>query len=159
MKHNSYNIDNFVNNKELNILKAVLPHLPSNIQRFMAIYIAMKELSNIFALLNAVNSNSFESNCNDNTNLDIEKILDAVKKHLDPSEAEAIDNYIGIMNMMKIMNEMSAFEDENSSGCRDTSSNDDSSNSNSSGGMNFDILKSMLSPEQSAIFDTLSNMN
>ncbi len=139
MKNNSFTIDNFVNNKELNILKAVLPLLPGKLQRFMAIFIAMQELSNIFALLNAISNNSFESSCNHQDEPDISKIFEAVKKHLDPSEAEAIDNYINMMNMMNIMNQMSA-ENEDTEG------------------MNLDALKAMLNPEQSAIFDTLSNI-
>ena len=147
MKDNSFNLDWYVNNKELNILKAVFPHLPANIQKFMAIYIAMKELSNIFALLNAVNSHRFDTPANNDSKLDISKILEAVKSHLDPSETEMIENYINMMNMMKMMNEMSDMTDG-------TSSDSDSS---SAGGFNMDMLKGMLTPEQSAIFDSLSN--
>ncbi len=150
MKNNSFNINQYINNKELNILKAVLPHIPANYQKFLAIYIAMKELSNIFNLINAISNNSFITTNSCNSELDISKIFESVKTFLNPDECETIDNYLNAMSMMKMMNEMSAMSEEN------FSSNQDSSTSN---GFNMDILKSMLTPEQSAIFDSLSNNN
>ena len=135
-KNNSFSIDSFVNNKELNIMKAVLPLLPPQTQKFLAIYIAMSELSNIFSLLNAVGSGNFTCNNKHNAELDISKIFEAIKKFLDPSEVEMYENYINIMNVMNTMNMFNDMSD---------------------GDFNMDSLKSMLSPEQSAIFDSLSN--
>ncbi len=135
-KNNSFSIDSFANNKELNIMKAVLPLLPPQTQKFLAIYIAMNELSNIFSLFNAIGSGNFTCNDNQNSEPDFSKIFDSIKKFLDPSEVEMYENYINVMN---IMNTMNMFNDM------------------SDGDFNMDSLKSMLTPEQSAIFDSLSN--
>lgn len=135
-KNNSFSIDSIVNNKELNIMKAVLPLLPPQTQKFLAIYIAINELSNIFALMNAIGSGNFAYNNKTNSEMDFSKIFEAIKKFLDPSEVEMYENY---MNIINVMNTMSMFNDM------------------SDGDFNMDSLKSMLTPEQSAIFDSFSN--
>lgn len=145
-KKGSFSIDNFINNKELNIMKAILPLLPSHMQKFMAIYIAINELSNIFKLFEVLGNGNFSQESNHNENLDIRTIFETIKKYLDPKEAEMYENYINIINVMKMYNEMSSmFENESS----------DENNTNA--GFNMDILKSMLTPEQSAIFESLNN--
>ena len=139
-KNNSFSINNFVNNKELNIMKAVLPLLPPDTQKFLAIYIAMKELSDIFSLFDSLTKGNFTTNTSDCSNLDISKLFETIKKFLDPSEVEMYENYINIINVMKMYNEMSSmFEGDTNSG------------------FNMDALKSMLTPEQSAIFESLNN--
>ncbi len=145
-KKNSFSIDNFINNKELNIMKAVLPLLPSHIQKFMAIYIAINELSNAFNLLDALNNGNLSQEHKPTETLDISKLFDSIKKYLDPKEAEMYENYINIINVMNMYNEMSSMFE-----------NDSSDDNNTNGGFNMDILKSMLTPEQSAIFESLNN--
>lgn len=134
--NNSFSIDSFVNNKELNIMKAVLPLLPPQPQKFLAIYIAMNELSSIFSLMNAIGNGNLACNKTTDTEIDFSKIFEAIKKFLDPSEVEMYENY---MNIMNVMNTMNMFNDM------------------SDGDFNMDSLKSMLTPEQSAIFDSFSN--
>ncbi len=155
---NSFSIDNFINNRELNIMKAVLPLLPPSTQRFLAMYIAMKELSNIFGLLGALGKGSFYTENNNDDNIDFSKIFEAVKGFLKPSELETIENYYNMMNMMKMFGEMSAMFEDTADNSDDSDNNDHNSGNNSSG-FNMDMLKAMLTPEQSAIFDSFSNMN
>lgn len=141
IKQNS--LDNLINNKELNILKAVFPLMPPNIKHVLAMYIAMKELSNAFLIIKLANiPHNFSSG---NTSLDFNKIFEAAKKHLNPSEIDSIESYLNIFNTLQMVNDMSSMFDSNDA------------DNNSSAGFNMDILKSMLSPEQSAIFDTFSN--
>ena len=128
-------------------MKAVLPLLPSNMQKFMAIYIAINELSNIFKLFDALNNGTLNQETGFDGNLDISKIFESIKKFLDPKEAEMYENYINIMNVMKMYNEMSSMFENTS----------DEGEGNTNSGFNMDILKSMLTPEQSAIFESLNN--
>ncbi len=150
-RKNTFSIDNFVNNKELNIMKAVLPFLPPQTQRFMAIFIAMNELSSVFALLNAIGNGNLFSNNKCEQEPDVSKIFETIKKFLDPSEVEMYENYLNMMNTIKMFNEMSSMFNN------DEQEYSDGNNSSNSGGFNMDMLKAMLSPEQSAIFDSLSN--
>lgn len=133
----NFNIDNLVNNKELNILKAIFPLMPASTKRFISVYIALKELSNISYLLNYANSNISFQNSSSDDSLDFQKIFEAIKKFLSPSEIENIENYLNIMNIFTMYNDM----------------NDED------GGFNIDMLKSMLPPEQNAMFEAFSTQN
>ena len=136
------NIDAIINNKELNILKSIFSLLPTNAKKGLAIYIAINELTSALSIFKLIgNNNNF--NTPSNEELDFSKIFEVSKVYLNKEEVESIENYINIFNMMKMFNEMSStFSDD----------------SNSTG-FNPDVLKSMLSPEQAAIFESFSNNN
>ncbi|MBP3338083.1 MAG: hypothetical protein J6L69_01600 [Lachnospiraceae bacterium] len=142
MNKYSNNIDMIINNKELNILKSIFPLLPANAKKGLAVYIAINELTTALSILKLIgNNNNF--NTPSTGELDFSKIFEVSKAYLSKEEVENIENYINIFNMMKMFNEMSStFSDESDST-----------------GFNPDILKSMLSPEQAAIFETFSNNN
>lgn len=147
--------DSLVCSKELNILKALLPFVSPDGQRFLSVFIKFQELMNTMKLVNSISSRN-KGICKshpkgESSALDI---IDAVKIYLNKEEASKIENYINMFNAIKMFNELSSlFGNEDSS-----DSEGGSKDSGSNNMFNMDMLKNMLSPEQQAIFESLQNM-
>jgi|GEM_PF-4024922 len=94
-------LDSLVSPKNLLILKALIPFLPSNAQKHFAIMIKLEELKNTMNLFSGTPSMEICSSTSDSTPLDM---LNAVKVYFSSEESESIDKFINIFSLMSMFN-------------------------------------------------------
>ena len=111
MSHESIPItefDSLVSPKELNIIKASLPYINGNGQKFLSVFVKLRELTNTMRLMEDNNSLSMCTNDNDSKN--ISSLIDDIKIYLDKKELDTINTYMNTINTISMYNEyMSVF--------------------------------------------------
>ncbi|MBQ1192970.1 MAG: hypothetical protein IIX45_02485 [Lachnospiraceae bacterium] len=101
--------DSLVSPKELNIIKASLPYLSGNGQKFLSVFVKIRELINTMDLVNDDNKLSVCSK-SDKEQFSITELIDDIKIYLDKSELDTINTYMNAINTLSMYNEyMSLF--------------------------------------------------
>lgn len=144
---NVTDFDMVVSAKELQIMKAAIPYIPTSEQKFISIYVKFAELMKTLQLFRNSKEDSVGICSVPEESRNPTAMLNAIKCYLDDNERETIDLLTNFVSASSIY---SNFKKQNES-------NGDSN----SKGNNMDMMsmfKSMLSPEQSAMFDTYSSV-
>lgn len=106
--------DALVSTKELNIIKASIPYMTISSQKFISLFVKVRELINTYDLINDDNT---LKGCSVESKTDIFELINDIKIYLDKSEVEMIDNYMNAMNTITMYNEyMSVFSNNENEG-------------------------------------------
>ena len=101
MRDDSCNVmtpfDQYISTQSMQITKLIIPFLPPNTQRMMAIYVKFFELRHTFSFFR--NMQQYASSAED--------ILHTLKPYMDSSDAESFEQMMSMMHMMNMMKEMS----------------------------------------------------
>jgi hypothetical protein len=156
-------------NKSLNILKASLPFMSGNSQRFISYYIKVEEINILCNSLNDEFENDLKT-CENCTSGNLCELVAAIKPYLNNTESELVDMFLNMINALNMYTTYKSFpdlynfySDENQEITHDDNdikhtSNNLNNNKSMSSTINIDMLKNMLSPSQRAMFDTYSSM-
>lgn len=143
--------DDFTSTHQTQILKAAIPYIHVKQQKFLAIYIKVHELLNTIAYFQE-NENGMEiCSFNDQSDHTLE-MLGSIRKVCTKQEQETIDSLMNALNMVQMINQFQTISKEfgnNADGTETANGND---------GFQFDILKSILPPEQQEMFQMYQDM-
>ncbi|NLL79899.1 MAG: hypothetical protein GX234_08935 [Clostridiales bacterium] len=138
--------DTLFTTNSIQIMKILLPCLPTRLQNFLAVYIKYLELQYTMQFLKT-HPMSPGGRQSENTVQDIQSVYPQLQGYLTPSSKTQFEQFFGMLQtmqemkgMMDMMNMMNSFSGED---------NDFSTS--------MDFLKGMLSPEQQAIFEMFSS--
>ena len=101
--------DSMLTNRNLQILKAVLPYIDYDTGKSLGIYIKFQELKNSFSInpgsymIKDKNGNYKAMNCD--KPLDFSTLYPIVKDYLTTDEQEMFETFIGMMDMFSMDNE------------------------------------------------------
>lgn len=126
--------DQALSNTSLQMIKLLIPYLPPQTQRMMAVYIKFLELQTTFSFFRTFRQK----------HLAPEHIFEDLKPYLPRSALESFDNMMNMVNMMNLFQEMQG-----------------ASGSTSDSGFDFDpmsVMKDMLNPEQQDMFQMYQGM-
>lgn len=122
--------------QSLQLTKLLIPYLPRETQRIMAIYVKFMEFQNTWSSFRTFKQKSYTT----------QDIFQELRPFMPPSASESIDNLMNMMSMMEMMQSMQEMQE---------TSNDGTS------GFGFDpmqMMQGMLTPEQQEMFDMYSTM-
>ena len=88
--------DKYISNQSLQMLKLIIPFLPSHNQRMFAVYIKFLELRHTLSSFHSMHQNIY---CT-------EDLLDSLKPYMSTTDAESVDQMMSMMSMMNMMQEM-----------------------------------------------------
>ena len=94
--------DEYTTNQSLQMTKLLIPFLPPQTQRSMAIYIKFLELRNIFSSFRGMRQISSSP----------DDIFNSLKPYINSSDLESFDQMMNMMNMMSMMQEMQSMAGE-----------------------------------------------
>lgn len=116
--------------QSLQITKLLIPYLPPQMQRIMAIYIKFMEFQNTLASFHVFRQTAHST----------QDVFQELKPYMPPSACESIDN---LMNMMSMMELFQSFQDA----------------SGSEGDFDpMSMMQGMLTPEQQNMFEMYNTM-
>ncbi len=130
--------DELVSSPQLQLIKLLLPYVPPSRRRLLAALVKFLELRRAVRVFNG--PAAADLGCPPESSADPRALIDSIKPYLGPKEAEMMETF---MNMRDIMS-MAEMMQENSEG---TSSFDPA-----------DLMMGMLSPEQQEMFSAYSDM-
>lgn len=119
--------------QSLQLTKLLIPYLPQETQRIMAIYVKFMEFQNTWSSFHAFKQKSYTT----------QDIFQDLRPYMPPSACDSIDNLMNIMSMMEMMQSMQDID------------------SGESSGFGFDpmqMMQGMLTPEQQNMFDMYNTM-
>lgn len=119
--------------QSLQLTKLLIPYLPRETQRIMAIYVKFMEFQNTWSSFHAFKQKTYTT----------QDIFQDLRPYMPPSACDSIDNLLNMMSMMEMFQSM-----------HDAGSGDDS-------GYGFDsmqMMQGMLTPEQQSMFDMYNTM-
>ncbi len=119
--------------QSLQLTKLLIPYLPRETQRIMAIYVKFMEFQNTWSSFRAFKQKSYTT----------QDIFQELRPFMPPSTSESIDNLMNMMSMMEMMQSMQ---------------NTDSGESSDFGFDSMQMMQGMLTPEQQEMFDMYNNM-
>lgn len=122
--------------QSLQLTKLLIPYLPRETQRIMAIYVKFMEFQNTWSSFRAFKQKSYTT----------QDIFQELRPFMPPSASESIDNLMNMMSMMEMMQSMQEMQD---------------TDSETTSGFGFDpmqMMQGMLTPEQQGMFDMYNNM-
>lgn len=93
--------DQYVSSDSLQMTKVLIPFLPPQSQRMMAVYVKFLELRHTLASFRAMHR----------TESSPEDILNSMKPYMSSSDLESFEQMTNIMNMMSMMQEMQSMSD------------------------------------------------
>ena len=150
MFSNNYNstvFDSLISNKQIQIIKAAIPYVSISQQKFISVYVQIEELKNTMQLFQQPDINTVGICSIPDEEKNPDDMINAIKCYCDDAEKEFLDI---------VLNFMSAFRLYNTYKGQSSGEHDDQS---PFGNMNpINAMKSMLSPEQQAMFDTYSSL-
>lgn len=94
--HRMTPFDAYIANQSLQLMKLMVPFLPSQSQRMFAVMIKFMELQHTLSYFRGMRQKNGTA----------EEILNAMKPFMSPSDAESFDQMINMMNMMQEMQNM-----------------------------------------------------
>ncbi len=161
--------DYMVSSRENNMLKAFLPYIDRDFQPLLATYIKYTELLATIDLFKKRGRNVFSCN---NKSQSFTDIISSMLPYVSNKERETFETLNNIKNAMEMfemykdmmspdmMDAFSEFTDINTDNPDETFDNSEVPNTNSDTQDNniSDMLSSMLSPEQMAMFEQFSSM-
>ncbi len=116
--------------QSLQLTKLIIPYLPQETQRIMAIYVKFMEFQNTWSSFHAFKQKAHTT----------QDIIQELKPYMPPSACDSIDN---LMNMMSMMEMFQSFQQN---------SEDDSDIDP------MEMMQSMLTPEQQSMFEMYNTM-
>jgi len=119
--------------QSLQLTKLLIPYLPRETQRIMAIYVKFMEFQNTWSTFRAFRQKSHTT----------QDIFQELRPYMPPSASDSIDNIMNMMSMMEMMQNMQDMDSKEASG------------------FGFDpmqMMQSMLTPEQQGMFDMYNSM-
>ncbi len=137
--------DSIVSAKQLRIMKAAIPYIPTGQQRFISIYVKFRELMNTFELFNQPESEIVSICSAPEESRNPTEMLNAIKYHCNDREKEMLDLMFNFISASSLYNNYK-------------SQNADSGNSPFASTDFLSSFKKMLSPEQQSMFDTYSSI-
>ncbi len=93
--------DDLVNSHEQQLLKAAIPYLPADKQKFLSIYVKFSELMNTIRLMSNTEDSMLVA-----CSVEEEDAMSAIKKYCTKKEAEVIDNFLQMQQMFTLYKEM-----------------------------------------------------
>lgn len=93
--------DQYICPRSLQMLKLIIPFLPPQSQRVMAIYIKFIEFRHTFASFHSMHQKEHSP----------EDILNSMKPYMSSSDAESFDQMVTMMSMMNMAQEMQNMSD------------------------------------------------
>lgn len=135
--------DSLICDHHLQMLKAAIPYLPSQGQQFLSVYAKSMELSKTLSLLHKENVQSVGICSISENKKNTSDMLNAIKKYCTDSEREMLDLFMNFISAFRMYNSYKEFFP--------AQNNDNNSHP-------METLKSMLTPEQKAMFDTYSSI-
>ncbi len=134
-----------VANQALQITKLLIPYLPSNTQRTMAVYVKFIEFQNTMSSFHAFKQKAHST-------MDI---FEELRPYIPPPACDSIDNIMNMLNMMELFQEFQNQSD-------DSEGRSPFGNMGAFGGMDeFDpmsMMMGMLNPEQQEMFEMYNSM-
>lgn len=94
--------DEYMSNTSLQMTKLLIPFLPPQSQRMMAIYVKFIELRHTLSFFRSMKQKANSP----------EDILNSMKPYMSSSEAESFDQMLNAMSMMNMMQEMQNMQGE-----------------------------------------------
>lgn len=119
--------------QSLQLTKLLIPYLPRETQRIMAIYVKFMEFQNTWSSFRAFRQKSHTT----------QDIFQELRPFMPPSACDSIDNIMSMMSMMEMMQSMQ---------------NTDSGESSGFGFDPMQMMQGMLTPEQQGMFDMYNTM-
>ena len=119
--------------QSLQLTKLLIPYLPRETQRIMAIYVKFMEFQNTWSSFRAFRQKSHTT----------QDIFQELRPYMPPSACDSIDNIMNMMSMMEMMQSMQ---------------NTDSGESSGFGFDPMQMMQGMLTPEQQGMFDMYNTM-
>ena len=116
--------------QSLQLTKLLIPYLPQETQRIMAIYVKFMEFQNTWSSFHAFKQKSYTT----------QDIFQDLRPFLSPSACDSIDN---LLNMMSMMEMFQSFQ-QSSEGGSDFDP--------------MQMMQGMLTPEQQSMFDMYNTM-
>ena len=128
--------DSRIATQSLQLTTLLIPYLPRETQRIMAIYVKFMEFQNTWSSFRAFKQKSYTT----------QDIFQELRPFMPPSASESIDNLMNMMSMMEMMQSMQEMQE--------------TSNDGASGfGFNpMQMMQGMLTPEQQGMFDMYNTM-
>lgn len=93
--------DQYISTQSMQMVKLIIPFLPPQSQRMLAIYVKFQELSHTMSFFRSMSSHCHTP----------EDMFDSLKPFLSPSDLESFDQMQNMMNMMSMMQEMQNMPD------------------------------------------------
>ena len=93
--------DQYISNQSLQMTKLLIPFLPPQSQRMIAVYVKFLEFHHTISFFRNMRQNASSP----------EDIFDGLKPYLSPSDLESFDQMQNMMNMMSMMQEMQNMSD------------------------------------------------
>ena len=122
--------------QSLQLTKLLIPYLPRETQRIMAIYVKFMEFQNTWSSFRAFRQKSHTT----------QDIFQELRPYMPPSACDSMDNLMNMMSMMEMMQSMQEMQD---------------TDSETTSGFGFDpmqMMQGMLTPEQQGMFDMYNTM-
>lgn len=122
--------------QSIQLTKLLIPYLPQETQRIMAIYVKFMEFQNTWSSFHAFKKKSHTT----------QDILQELRPYMPSSTCESIDNVMNMMSMMEMFQGMQEMQD---------------TDSGETSGFNFDpmsMMQGMLTPEQQGMFEMYNTM-
>lgn len=114
--------------QSLQLTKLLIPYLPRETQRIMAIYVKFMEFQNTWSSFRVFRQQSHTT----------QDIFQELRPYMPPSACDSIDNLLNMMNMMEMMQSMQ---------------NTDSGDGSDFGFAPMQMMQGMLTPEQQGMFE------
>ena len=93
--------DQYISTPSMQMVKLIIPFLPPQSQRMLAVYVKFQELSHTMSFFRSMSSPCHTP----------EDMFDNLKPFLSPSDLESFDQMQNMMNMMSMMQEMQNMPD------------------------------------------------
>lgn len=119
--------------QSLQLTKLLIPYLPRETQRIMAIYVKFVEFQNTWSSFRAFRQKSHTTH----------DIFQELRPYMPPSACDSIDNLMNMMSMMEMMQSMQ---------------NTDFGEGSDFGFDPMQMMQGMLTPEQQGMFDMYNGM-
>ena len=93
--------DSYIANSSLQMTKLIIPFLPPQSQRIIAVYVKFLELQHTFSFFRSMRQKEYSP----------EELLESIKPYMSPSDLESFDQMLNMMNMMSMVQEMQNMSD------------------------------------------------
>lgn len=93
--------DQYISTQSLQMVKLLIPYLPVQSQRMMAVYVKFLEFQRTLSFFRSMKQKRNSS----------EDIFNGIKPYLSPSDLESFDQVTNMMNMMSMVQEMQNMSD------------------------------------------------
>lgn len=137
--------DNLVNKSQLQMIKAAIPYIPVTEQRFISIFVKMRELMNTVSLFGNDAADSIGICSVEPEQSTPYDMLCAMQKYAEEPEKSTLDLMLNFMEAQNLYKNYASDPPEGG---------ESPSGGFASGINSMDLLKNMLNPEQQSMLDT-----